>query len=314
MKAVRIHAYGGVDQLRLEEIPDPTPGPGEVLVENEYASVNPLDCKLRGGSRRLVLPLKFPAVLGFDLAGRVKAVGADVTAFKVGDEVFGRSGQQGGRAYAELVALNAGDLAEKPAGLSTREAAAIPHAALTALQALRDKAGLKPGASVLVNGASGGVGVYAIQIARALGAARVSGVCSAANAELVRGLGADDVIDYKSTDPVAGNEQYDVIFDCVASLSYGRATRALRKGGAYVTTLPHPSLLWAALRAVFSGKKAALVVVKTSGTDVALLGRYVEAGKLRAVIDSEFALADIARAHEKSESGRARGKLLVKIR
>lgn len=313
MKAARIHEYGGPDRLVVEEVAAPEVGPGQVLVENFASSVNPIDWKLRSGKLRLLYRFALPTTLGFDLAGRVQALGAGATRFQIGDEVYARSGYAEGRAYAETVVQDEAWLAKKPANLNFVEAAALPLAGLTALQGLRDKGALAAGQTVLVNGASGGVGVFTVQIAKALGA-RVVAVCSAANAELVRGLGADEVIDYKTTDPLAGPERFDLIYDCVAALSAPRALRKLARGGRYVTTLPGPSFFFAKPLALLAGKRLEFIVVRSSGADLDTLSGLCEADRLRPVIDAEYALDDIRAAHERSAGGRARGKIVVKIR
>ena len=314
MKAARIHKYGSsLETLVVEETPDPTPGPGQVLIENHASSVNPIDWKLAGGGLRIMYPLKFPAVLGFDLAGRVAALGEGVTKFKVGDEVYARTNTMPGGACAEFSAVDADVVSLKPEGMSFGEAAAVPLAGLTAFQALSNKAGLQSGQKVLINGASGGVGVYAVQIAKALGA-RVTAVCSSANAELVTSLGADEVIDYKTTDPLAGTEPYHAIFDCVASIGYSKAKRRLIRGGTYISTLPDAALMLSGVFGFLSATKAVLIVVESSGPDLDRLRAWADAGQLRSIIDSEFTLDEIVKAHERSQGGRARGKIVVKIR
>jgi NADPH:quinone reductase-like Zn-dependent oxidoreductase len=314
MQAARIHKYGSsLETLVVEEVPDPAPGPGQVLIENHASSVNPIDWKLAGGGLKLMFPLKFPAVLGFDLAGRVTAVGEGITKFKAGDEVYARTNVMPGGAYAEFSAVDADVVALKPAGMSFLEAAAVPLAALTAYQALRHKAELQSGQKVLINGASGGVGVYAVQIAKALGA-HVTAVCSKANAELATFLGADEVIDYKTADPLSGTEPYHAIFDCVASIGYSKAKRRLAKGGTYISTLPDAALMLAGVFGFLSSTKAVLIVVESSGPDLDQLRAWADAGKLRSIIDSEFTLDEIIKAHERSQGGRARGKIVVKIR
>ena len=314
MRAVQIKKYGDRGVLELVDIDPPKVEANQVLVEIHSSSVNPIDWKLRQGDLKLIHPLSMPAILGFDLSGVVKDVGAGVSKFKVGDEVFSRSNKKAGEAAAELIALDEDMVALKSAKMSHDEAAAVPLAALTALQALRDKGRLKAGQKVLINGASGGVGVYAVQIARAMGA-EVVGVCSGANVELVKSLGAQVVIDYKTDDPLSRLESFDVIFDAVAKMSPGKAKSALKSGGYFVTTVPGPSIFFAlTLGNIFSSRKAAFIMVHSSGKDLEYLRDLTDQGKLQSVIDSTFSLEQIKDAHKRSESGRVKGKVVVKVR
>jgi NADPH:quinone reductase-like Zn-dependent oxidoreductase len=320
MKAVVITGYGSSDQLSLKELPDPgPPGSGQILLRVRAASVNPIDWKIRKGSMRLVMPAKFPLVLGYDVAGEVVEIGPEVTRFQSGDAVFGVVDvkRQGG-SYAGLALAREAALAAKPPALSFEEAAALPMAALTALQALRDKGELVAGEDVLVNGASGGIGHFAVQIASALGAS-VTAVTSARNLEFVRGLGAREVIDYEEEDFTGRDQTWDVIFDAVANLSYTDCEPVLaRDGGIYVTTLGGPKLMiWIGLTALGGlfgqRKRARFVMVKHRAEDLAFLARLVEQRKLRAEIQEVFPLEKIREAHELSEAGHVRGKIVVRV-
>jgi len=320
MKAVVITGYGSSDQLNLRDLPDPgAPGPGQVLLRVRAAGVNPLDWKIRNGSMRLLMPAKFPLVLGHDVAGEVVEIGPEVTRFQPGDAVFGGVDvkRQGG-AYAELALAREAALAPIPPVLSFEEAAAMPMAALTALQALRDKGEIVAGEDVLVNGASGGLGHFAVQIASALGA-RVTAVASAKNFDFVRGLGAREVIDYEEEDFTGRDQTWDVIFDAVANRTYTDCEPVLaRDGGIYVTTLGGPKLMiWIGLTTLGGlfgqRKRARFVMVKYRAEDLAFLARLVEQRKLLPEIQEVFAMEKIRKAHDLSEGGHVRGKVVVSV-
>ncbi|HSN87341.1 MAG TPA: NAD(P)-dependent alcohol dehydrogenase, partial [Thermoanaerobaculia bacterium] len=266
MRAVVIDGYGGSDRLDVREVPDPgPPGTGQVLVRVRATSVNPVDWKIRRGSLRLVLPARVPLILGFDAAGEVVDIGPEVTRFQVGDPVFGAiDTRRTGGAYAELALAREDALTGLPASLSFEEAAALPVAGLTALQALRDKGELVAGERVAINGGSGGVGHLAIQIARALGA-DVTATASHRNQQFLRDLGAHQAIDYEEEDVTAEDDVWDVLFDAVGTLSYRDVEPSLaRGGGIHVTT--SGAFLWAVITAVQGllgqKKRSRLVMVR----------------------------------------------------
>lgn len=312
MKAVVFEKYGGAGVLHLKEVDDPVPGPDEVLVKVYATSVNPLDWKIRKGKFRLLLPSRFPRILGFDLSGRVAALGSQVKTLSIGDLVYGLLDVRKNGAYAEYVATKAAYLATKPPSLPHSEAAAIPLAGLTALQALK-KASIMPGDRVLIIGASGGVGSFAVQIAKAEGA-HVTGVSSSRNVSFVRNLGADDVLSYDRT-PIPEKSTYDIIFDTVGAGSFFKLRRNLSPKGRYVSTLPDiPGLLITPLMKVFGYKKRALsVMVRPDSQGLQYLAKLVETGKLSPVIEKTYTLREIAEAHLRSESQRTRGKLVVTV-
>ena len=316
MQAIQYSKYGGPEVLELVERPNPEPGPGQVLVEIHSASVNPIDWKLRAGQLKLIHPLSLPAIPGYDLAGTVVAMGPGVSKFKIGDEVYSRSNHKDGGACAQLMAIDESVVAHKPKTMSFDEAAAVPLAALTALQALRDKTGLKDGDRVLIHGASGGVGGYAVQIARALVRdAHVVGTCSEKNRELVQSFGAHEVLDYRTTDPLQTGETYDVIFDAVAKLGFGNSKKALKPGGHYVTTLPAPDVILAKIVGnLFSSRKADIIIMQPDGPDLEYLTGLAEAGQLRSVIDSTFPLSETRAAHEQSATGHTNGKIVIHVK
>ena len=282
MKAIVFERYGPPEELSLREVEKPVVRPDEVLVKIHAAAVNPQDWHcLRGTpflARLMVGGLLKPGhrVLGSDVAGTVEAVGANVTRFKPGDDVFGLSSKHGG--FAEFVCLPvSGIVLKKPARLSF-EAAAVPMASVMALMGLRDKGKVKPGQKVLINGASGGIGTFAVQIAKALGA-EVTGVCSTRNLDLVESLGADRVIDYTQDDFAREGARYDVIFDVVAKRTFGECRRALAPKGIYVTTAFSLGLLllsfWVALT---SGKRLTPMLQRPTQADLAVVKELIEAG------------------------------------
>lgn len=315
MKAVVIRKYGSASDLKIEEVEKPSAKNKEVLIEIYASSVNPIDWKLRSGMLRFIYPLSFPAILGFDVCGQIVELGEGVTRYKKGDWVYARSDRKAGNAYTQYIALNEEVIAPKPVHMSANEAAATPLAALTAFQGLRDHGRLQAGQTVLINGASGGVGIYAVQIAKAMSATVVA-VCSAKNSDLVKSLGADKIIDYRKSDPLGGDQKYPVIFDAVGNLGYVRAKAHLERGGRYVTTLPGMSVMASMLAAKLGlpGRHGIFFSMKPDSAGLKQINQWVEEGKLRTIIDSTFSLDDIKKAHERSQSNRARGKIVIQVR
>jgi NADPH:quinone reductase-like Zn-dependent oxidoreductase len=312
MKAAVTEAFGGVETLVVRDLPKPEPGPGEVLVRVRAASMNPLDTKLRDGKFRLVYRVRPPFVLGFDLAGEIEAVGPGVERLKPGDAVFGEMPRPG--AHAEHAVVGEKHLLPKPARLSFEEAAAIPAAGMSALQALRDDARLRSGHRVALNGAGGGIGTFAIQIAKARGA-RVTAVASARNQDLLRDLGADECVDYAREDFARREAAFDVVFDVVPNRSFPACRRTLAPGGTYVTTLPGPGpFLWRALTALplFGGRRCRALLLVPKRSDLEELARLVVAGQLLPVVGEVFPLDAIRAAHSRMQSGHARGKIVVR--
>ncbi|MEM1393479.1 MAG: NAD(P)-dependent alcohol dehydrogenase [Cyanobacteria bacterium P01_H01_bin.150] len=310
MKAMVIYKYGDADVLRYEEVEAPKIKPDELLVKVHAAGVNPIDWKIRKGMLKVISGNKFPMILGFDLAGEVLEVGSQVKSFQVGDEIYGSLSVPGG-AYAELAAVSQKVAAVKPANISFEEAAALPVAVLTALQSLRDKANIQPSQTVLVNGASGGVGIFAVQIAKALGA-EVTGVCSSKNLDFVKSLGADFTIDYTQQDFTENQVQYDIILDAVAKQTFDNCKKVLKPRGIYVTTLPtFQNMISIGLTSLFGSKKAKFILAQPNTADLICLNELIEAGKLRVVIDCIYPLQELAAAHIYSESERAKGKIVI---
>jgi len=314
MLAATRSRYGGPEVLRLEELDTPTMRDEEVLIRVCASSVNPADWFMLTGTP---FPVRFFAglfrpqkpVLGMDVAGRVVAVGSKVTRFAPGDEVFGEI--EG--AYAEYATAHVDRLAQKPAAISMESAAVLPVAGQTPLQAFRDTARVKPGQHVLVNGASGGVGTFAVQIAKHLGA-EVTGVCSTRNVELVRSLGADHVVDYTRESFTDAKGTFDVILDLVGSAPIAANRRCLRPGGLYLSSVGRSDWLWKALIASFlPGPKVVVFSARPNAEDLATLGRLVESGAVTPVIDRRHELRDVPEALRRQGEGHARGKSVVTI-
>lgn len=314
MQAAYFLQYGPADVLQYGELPTPTIKANQILVRVRASSVNPVDWKVRQGEFKLLTGFKFPKIPGRDVAGEVAAVGANVIRFAPGDRVYGLPNDGVGGANAEYAVLAESVAAFIPEKLSFEEAAAVPLAALTALQALRDKGQLLSGDRVLINGASGGVGSFAVQIAKALGAGEVTGVCGPDNQELVRGLGADRVLNHKEHDFTKDLSRYDIVFDAAGKSSFAASKEALRRNGRYITTTPDPAgLLADGTAAAFSTKTMHVLLAKESGSDLALISAWLQAGTIRPVIDKTFPLREIAEAHRYNEQGHAAGKIVLTV-
>jgi NADPH:quinone reductase-like Zn-dependent oxidoreductase len=320
MKAIVCPKYGSPDVLELKEVEKPFPKDKEVLIKVHAAVVGPVDCAFRKADPVIVrflygfLKPKF-AILGIEVAGEIEAVGKSVTLFKKGDQVFGMSADRFG-AHAEYVCLPEDKfLITKPAKMSYEEAVGICDGAPTALTFLRDVAKLERGQKVLINGASGAVGVYAVQLANYF-EAEVTGVCSSANVELVKSLGADKVIDYTKEDFTKDGQTYDVIFDAVGKSSFPRCKGSLTQKGMYLTTVPTlgiiPHMVWTSLK---GGKKAKFVAsgLMQNKDNLIFLKELVESGKLKAVIDRRYPLEQMAEAHRYVETGRKKGNVIITL-
>lgn len=313
MKAVVFNRYGGNEEIEISEVPAPSPRDSEVLIEARAASVNPVDWKIRNGLMKILTGRRFPKVLGMECAGEVVRAGSRVTRFKGGDRVVCFTGIRRLSAFAELVCAPEKTTFPMPEKASFEDASALPIAGLTALQALRNIGRITPGASVLVNGASGGVGTFAVQIAKIHGAL-VTGVCSASNAGLVKELGADRVIDYAQEDFTKGGSRYDIILDAVSARSFSDCKGALAPKGVYVNTLPSlPVALHQYVIGFLSRRKAGTVSVSPNALDMGWMKEQFEAGRLRTVIDRTYPLASAKDALAYSETGRARGKIILII-
>jgi NADPH:quinone reductase-like Zn-dependent oxidoreductase len=323
MKAIVYRCYGAPDVVKLEDVTKPVPADDRMLVKVHAASVNPLDWHFMRGKPYIMRPMAgFGAPkdtrMGVDFAGTVEAVGKDVTQFKPGDEVFG--GADG--AFAEYVTVRGkGSVALKPANISFEQAAAVPIAAITALQALRDQGKLQAGQKVLINGASGGVGTFAVQIAKVLGG-EVTGVCSTRNVALVQSIGADHVIDYTREDFTRGSQRYDLIVDNVGSHSAAQTRRALKPAGTLVIVGGSSGGPWlggmsgaieAKALAPFVSQKIGFFLAKLNHDDLDYLRQLLQDGKITPVIDRRYKLSETPEAIRYVEAGHARGKVVINL-
>ncbi len=317
MKTVIQTGYGSADVMELKELERPTPGEGEVLIRVLAASLAAGEYYgMRGKPFPIRFYIGFPRpkkdfVVGLDCAGVVESVGNGVTRFKPGDEVYGECHGS----CAEYAVASEGSIAPKPANLSFEQAAAIPTSACTALQALRDHGKVGPGQKVLINGSSGGVGTFAVQIAKALGA-DVTAVCSTKNVEKVGSIGADHVIDYTKVDFTRGTARYDVILDNVASHSLAATRRVLTPEGLHVPSSGHAGMGWiiaAALAGVFVRQQGSPFVAATNSESLLALNEFIEAGTVTPVIDRTYRLSETAQAFAYLDQGHARGKVVITV-
>jgi NADPH:quinone reductase-like Zn-dependent oxidoreductase len=306
MKAIRIHEYGGPEVLALEEVQRPTPGPGELLIRTHAASVNPFDWKVRAGYMKEFLPLTFPATLGWDVSGTVEAVGPGVTRFKPGDDVYARLEDGGG--YAEYTIAKEDVPASKPKKIDHAHAAAVPVAALTAWQALFGAAQLRARQKVLIHGAAGGVGSFAVQFAKAKGA-YVIGTASGRNQAFLRELGVDEAIDYEKTRFEDRVRDVDVVLDTIGGETQERSWKTLKRGGILVSLVAPPMQEQAAK----FGVRAVMLGAHPSASDLAEIARLIDTGKVKTVVETILPLTEARRAHEISQSGHARGKIVLLV-
>jgi NADPH:quinone reductase-like Zn-dependent oxidoreductase len=314
MKVVEYDRYGDPSVLVVRERPDPVARPGRVVVRVRAAALNPKDVLTRTGKLRLLAGGQFPKRVGYDWAGEIAELGRGVTGLAVGDPVFGMIQAWTAGACGELVEVRPDELARKPAGLDWEQAAALPLASLTALQALRDLGQLATGQRVLIHGASGGVGVHAVQIARVLGA-HVTTLTSAAAVALVRSLGADEAIDratWQAASPSAAGA-FDVVFDVFGNRTFDELRPLLTARGTFVSTVPKLHVVLSRFRTAFAHPRARLVVVRSRRADLEWLAALIERGRLRAVIDRVLPLADIAEAQRYLATRRARGKVVIRV-
>lgn len=314
MRALVYDRYGKLDVLVFRDVPAPVAARGEVLVRVHAAALNPKDSFVRKGRFRAVSGRSFPKQVGADFAGVVVEAGAAVWGLTLGTRVFGmlQEWTYGRGTVAELVVARAAELARMPESLSFEDAAALPLVSLTALQALRDVARVRAGDAVLVNGASGGVGTAAVQIAVSLGAT-VTSMSSAANLALCRSLGASEALDYAVDAPLSGSRRFRVVLDAFGNLSLDHAKRALTPDGIYVTTVPSARIVRDTLRTLIGSPRARLVIVRPRRTDLDAIRALVDAKKLRPVIDRVVELEDAVEGIRHLETKRARGKIVVRV-
>ncbi|HZO16720.1 MAG TPA: NAD(P)-dependent alcohol dehydrogenase [Polyangiaceae bacterium] len=312
MRAVVYTKYGPADVLSIEEWPTPEVGDDDVLVRVHAAALNPKDCLVRKGKYKVITGRRFPRLLGYDYAGEVMECGRSVRHLSVGDKVFGMIQSWSGGACADYVVARASECAPMPASLGWEEAAAIPLAGQTALQALRDIGGVQPGMRVLINGASGGVGTFAIQIAKILGA-QVTAIASAANHAFCRELGADETIDYREQSPFSGSATYDVVFDVFGNRSPSEVLPVLRSPGTMVTTVPSMKTALGVARTLLTRRRVRFVYVRSKAADLVTLASYVEQGKLAPVVQEVFPLSEVRAASMQIETKRTRGKIVLRV-
>jgi NADPH:quinone reductase-like Zn-dependent oxidoreductase len=327
MKAIVYEGFGSPDILRCQDIEKPTPGANEVLIKVRAASVNPLDWKLMKGGPfivRILLGLGKPKIRrpGVDVAGEVEAIGRNVTQFKPGDEVFGTCvGAFAEYAISASVLGIRSALVKKPENVTFEQAASAPVAALTALQGLRDKGRIQAGQKVLINGAAGGVGTFAVQMARLFGA-HVTGVCSTGNVDMVRSMGTDQVIDYTQNDFTKNGERYDLVLDCIGNHSLFACRRVLNPKGILVMVgVPDDAgamgivvrVIGALVGSWFGTKKMVFLIARMNKEDLTTVGEFMAAGKVTPVIDKRYGLREANEAFRYMEKGHARGKVLIAL-
>jgi NADPH:quinone reductase-like Zn-dependent oxidoreductase len=331
MRAYVLKHYGGPEGSQLMDVPAPAPRPRDILVEVRTAGLNPVDFKFRQGKLRAILRPKLPFVLGNEFAGEVIAVGSEVKRFGVGDRVFARVAKDRAGAFAERACVDENDAAHMPRNLDFTAAAAVPLAGLTALQALRDELGVKPGQKVFISGGAGGVGTFAIQIAKWLGA-HVTTTASKRGEALVRSLGCDEVIDYTVQDISSQQGRFDAGLDLIGGKTLEQMFQIMKPGTMIVSVaaLPEPqtairdlggrralaALFWLISygirsRARRAGVSYRYLFMHPSGRDLALLAELIEQGKLKAIVDRTYPFAQITEALDYVESGRAKGKVVV---
>jgi len=323
MKAITVDRYGPAGALEVSDIEKPAVGDDDVLVRVRAACVNPADWHVVTGlpyMARAQMGLRKPKVrvLGADFAGQIEVIGSRITQFHPGDEVFGEAD---GGGLAEYISVSQDSLVRKPANLTFEQSAAVPMAGLTALQGLRDKGQIESGQQVLINGASGGVGTFAVQIAKSFGA-EVTGVCSATNVEMVRSIGADHVIDYTSEDFTRGGRLYDLILDNVGNRTLSANRRVLTPRGIYVSSFGRPHRRWVGplpfllkMFAVspFTKQKLVVWVAKRKKEDLLTLAKLLEDETVAPVIDRTYPLSEVSQAMQYLEEGHAKGKVVVTV-
>jgi NADPH:quinone reductase-like Zn-dependent oxidoreductase len=310
MKAAVFSRYGGNEVVEVKDVPVPIAARGEVVVKVHAASINPVDWKVRSGQLRIFTGSRFPKVLGCECAGEIFGTGAGAAKYRKGNRVVMYTSVKQLGAFAEYACTAEATVYPIPEGITFEQAACLPIAGLTALQSLRDHGRIEAGKKVLINGASGGVGHFAVQIAKIFGA-EVTAVTSGRNGSFVKGLGADKVIDYAKEDFTKGSGLYDLVFDAVSMSSFGACKRVLTRGGIYVNTLPNATILFQLITAFLPGKKARSMWVKPNAADIVWIQDRIRDGKVKVVIDQVYPLDRIKDALAASEGGRTKGKIVV---
>lgn len=309
MKAVRIHRYGGPEVLTYEDAPQPAIAEDDVLIRVHAAAVNPVDWKIREGYLQGFLDYDLPLTLGWDVSGVVEAVGANVTTFKPGDQVYSRPNIERDGAYAEYIAVNASEVAFKPKTIDHVQAAAVPLAGITAWHCLFEAAQLSAGQRVLIHAAAGGVGSYAVQFARWKGA-HVIGTASARNRDFLMELGAHEVIDYQTTAFESAVEPVDVVFDTIGGEVQERSWQVVKPGGMLVSVVSPPSEEQAAAHHC----RSAYVFIQPRADWLTEMAQLIDAGQVKTIVDAVLPLSQAAEAHQLSQSGHTRGKIVFQVR
>jgi len=313
MKAAIINQFGVPDVFKVKAIEKPKIKNDQLLIKVKTVSINPIDWKQRKGNHKFILGSPFPIVLGYDICGEVVETGSEIKQFKKGDNVFGVLDNKYGGALAEFAVGHENCFALQPQNISDAEAAAFPMASLTALQALRDKAGLQKGQSVLILGASGGVGHMAIQIAKIMGA-KVIAVASGASKSFVEQFLPDEFVDYQAKDILNLQKRVDVFFDVAGIYSFPKCKHMLNPGGVYINTLPRPKILIHKILQWFTnGKKAKTLLMKHHQKDLFQIKQWIEENKIMVKIDRSFRLEEISEAHAYAQQGHSKGKNVVLI-
>lgn len=312
MRAAILPKYGPATELQVQSVEPPNPAPNQVLVKIHASSINPIDWKIRNGFflLRLIFGFMRPRnpILGIDFSGEIIKLGSAITKFNMQDHVIGATT---GGAHAEYICVEESQLAYKPQSMSFQESAGVPLAGLTALQALRDKGNIHPDQNILIYGASGGVGTFAVQLGNYWGS-NITGVCSTPSIPLVKSLGAKTVIDRANLEQLSKN-QYDIIFDAAGHGSYATFKKFLTPRGIYISSTPHMRDLLPLLLTIVGRKKAKTLIARLDGQDLAIISKQIEEGHVRTIIDSIYQLEDIASAHLYAEQGHSKGKVIVQI-
>ena len=307
MRAVKIHRFGGPQELEMQSVSIPTPGANEVLVKVHAAGVNPLDWKVREGYLAQIIPHQLPLTLGWDFSGEIAALGANVDSWNIGDQVYARPDFSKDGAYAEYIVVAANEIAAKPKTLSWQKAAAVPLVTLTAWQALNDIAQIKQGDKVLIHAGAGGVGIAAIQLAKRAGA-KVYTTASTRNVDFLKDLGADEVIDYTKQD-FSTLKDMNIVIDTLGGEALEKSWDTLTKGGIVVSVAEFPSEEIAKEK----GVRAQFCFVQPNPSQLDKIAELIDSGNLKIEVDSVFCLEDAAKAQSQSQSGHTRGKIVLQI-
>jgi NADPH:quinone reductase-like Zn-dependent oxidoreductase len=312
MKAAIINKFGDPEVFEISEITEPLPGPDEIQIEVLSGSINPIDWKQRRGKHKFIFGSPFPIVLGYDVAGTISKLGSDTEGFNIGDKICGVLSNKYGGGLGQFAKGKPGCFIKVPESINHINSAVLPLAGLTALQALRDKGKINKESKILVIGAAGGVGHFAVQIAEIYGA-KVYTVSSKKHKSFLEKISNSTFIDYQNTNILSLNIKFDIIFDTIGNYSFPKCKKLLMPGGTFITTLPRPKIILHKLLSLFSDrKKAKTLLMKHSADDLKQLLDWVESGKLKINIDKEFSIINISEAHKYSEEGHSEGKILVR--